>query len=103
MKFCVIVLVFGLYACATTLTDEEKAECSSAEDIKTCLVETLDNKKAEAQYRREDRDTIFREQFYEFAATCKAGGGAIWIKRHSPRICPRSPCPPNWGDSYWCE
>lgn len=103
MKFCVIILMLVLSACATTLTKEEEAECSSTEDKETCLVDALENKKVEEQYRREDRDTLFREQFYEFAATCKASGGAIWISRHTPRYCPRAPCPPDWGDSFWCQ
>lgn len=103
MRACVVFLVLALSACALTLTDEEKDKCLPVEDVETCLVNALESKKEDARYRREDRDTLFREQFYRFAADCRAHGGYVGIRRHTPRYCPRNPCPPDWGDSYWCN
>ena len=99
MRFCV-VLMLGLTACAITLTDEERTECSSADDVGACEIKLLETKKADAQYRREDKDTQYRDQFYKDAAICKAGGGTIWIERHNS--CYGRECPPRWGDTYGC-
>jgi len=104
MRCCAIILVLGLSACAITLTDEEKGACVSAEEgVAACEANLIESKKEDMRYRIEDRNTQFRDEYYRFFAQCKAGNGTIYIKRTFPRANCRGTCPPEWGDSYWCQ
>lgn len=105
MKFFAGFLLGLLLTGCVSLTPEEKSACAAAEEgAAACEANLIEKKKEDRQYAIDEANAEHYDRYIQDKIACEHAGGYILVERKgTARICRgRDPCPPRWGDSYYC-